>query len=332
MNMQTLHTSTPVVTDLRVVPVAGHDSMLLNLSGAHGPYFTRNVVVLRDSAGNTGLGEVPGGENIRQTLEDARSLVVGQPIGHYQRVLNAMRQAFANRDAGGRGLQTFDLRITVHAVTAIESAMLDLLGQHLSVPMAALLGEGQQREAVKMLAAKGLISSRPRQGISVEPASNWNLYDTSVLSWLLNSSPSLLVLKEFLQMRLAIEPQAAALAAEFARDEDIDQIEKAVLAMRAAAQDPKASMHDADLAFHTSILFASRNRFFYQLRDFISTALNVSIQHTTPAKANDLAVAEDHAKIYTAIRNRQPERAKNLMTHLIDEAMSFIEVAIKQRS
>ncbi|MEX5624215.1 glucarate dehydratase, partial [Pseudomonas syringae] len=80
MNMQTnpaVHTSTPVVTDLRVIPVAGHDSMLLNLSGAHGPYFTRNVVVLRDSAGNTGLGEVPGGERIRLTLEDARSLVVG---------------------------------------------------------------------------------------------------------------------------------------------------------------------------------------------------------------------------------------------------------------
>ena len=145
MNMHTtpqVQHDTPIVTDLRVVPVAGHDSMLLNLSGAHGPYFTRNVVILRDSAGNTGLGEVPGGEAIRQTLEDARSLLVGQPIGHYQRVLNAMRQTFAGRDAGGRGLQTFDLRITVHAVTAIESALLDLLGQHLGVPMAALLGEG----------------------------------------------------------------------------------------------------------------------------------------------------------------------------------------------
>lgn len=142
---------TPVVTHLQVVPVAGHDGMLLNLSGAHGPYFTRNVVVLRDSAGNTGVGEVPGGERIRQTLEEARSLVVGQPIGHYQRVLNAMRQTFANRDAAGRGLQTFDLRITVHAVTAMESALLDLLGRHLGVPMAALLGEGQQRDKVKML-------------------------------------------------------------------------------------------------------------------------------------------------------------------------------------
>ena len=169
MNMQTtpaLHTSTPVVTDLRVIPVAGHDSMLLNLSGAHGPFFTRNVVVLRDSAGNTGLGEVPGGEKIRQTLEDARSLVVGQPIGHYQRVLNAMRQTFANRDSAGRGLQTFDLRITVHAVTAIESALLDLLGQHLNVPMAALLGEGQQRDAVKMLGYLFYIGDRQQTDLA----------------------------------------------------------------------------------------------------------------------------------------------------------------------
>lgn len=154
--------STPIVAQMRVIPVAGHDSMVLNLSGAHGPYFTRNVVVLRDSAGNIGLGEVPGGENIRQTLEDARGLVVGQPIAHYQRVLNAMRDTFGTRDAAGRGLQTFDLRIAVHAVTAIECALLDLLGQHLNVPMAALLGEGQQRDAVKMLGYLFYIADRTR--------------------------------------------------------------------------------------------------------------------------------------------------------------------------
>lgn len=132
----------PVVTSMRVVPVAGRDSMLLNLSGAHGPYFTRNILILEDSAGNTGLGEVPGGEKIRQTLEDARSLIVGQPTGNWNAILNAMRQRFADRDAGGRGLQTFDLRVTIHAVTAVEAALLDLLGQHLGVPVAALLGEG----------------------------------------------------------------------------------------------------------------------------------------------------------------------------------------------
>src|SRR5215210_4369997 len=105
----------PAITELRVVSVASHDSMLLNLSGAHGPFFTRNIVILRDSADNTGVGEVPGGEKIRQTLEDARSLVVGQPIGSYHSILNAVRRGFAERDAGGRGQQTFDLRITIHA-------------------------------------------------------------------------------------------------------------------------------------------------------------------------------------------------------------------------
>lgn len=141
----------PVLTLLRVVPVAGRDSMLLNLSGAHGPFFTRNLLILTDSAGHTGIGEVPGGEKIRQTLEEAREHVVGQPIGAMQQILQRLQLRFADRDSGGRGLQTFDLRTAIHAVTAIESALLDLLGQHLGVPVAALLGEGQQRDAVEML-------------------------------------------------------------------------------------------------------------------------------------------------------------------------------------
>jgi glucarate dehydratase len=141
----------PVVTEMSVIPVAGHDSMLLNLSGAHGPFFTRNIVILKDNAGKTGVGEVPGGARIRQTLEEARQLVVGQPIGMYNNVLKEVRKRFADRDAGGRGTQTFDLRTTIHAVTALEAALLDLLGQFLGVPVAALLGEGQQRDTVETL-------------------------------------------------------------------------------------------------------------------------------------------------------------------------------------
>ena len=95
--------STPIVTHMQVVPVAGRDSMLLNLSGAHGPYFTRNLVILTDSSGHTGVGEVPGGEKIRQTLEDARALIEGQPIGDYNRLLNSLRSRFADRDSGGAG-------------------------------------------------------------------------------------------------------------------------------------------------------------------------------------------------------------------------------------
>jgi glucarate dehydratase len=139
------------ITAMQVVPVAGHDSMLLNLSGAHAPFFTRNIVILKDNAGHTGVGEVPGGEKIRSTLEEALPLVVGKTLGEYKNVMAEVRSRFAERDAGGRGLQTFDLRTTIHVVTGIEAAMLDLLGQFLEVPVAALLGDGQQRDSVEML-------------------------------------------------------------------------------------------------------------------------------------------------------------------------------------
>ncbi len=158
--------STPRVTDMQVIPVAGQDSMLLNLSGAHGPFFTRNIVILKDSAGNTGLGEVPGGERIRQTLEDASALVVGKSLGEYNAILTAMRKCFADRDAGGRGLQTFDLRITIHAITAVESALLDLLGQFMGVPVAALLGEGMQRSEVRMLGYLFYIGDRQKTSLN----------------------------------------------------------------------------------------------------------------------------------------------------------------------
>src|ERR1041385_3249631 len=103
----------PVATEMRVTPVAGHDSMLLNLSGAHGPFFTRNVVILKDNSGHTGISEVPGGEKIRATLEEAKAFVIGQAIGNYNAVLNSVPEKFADRDAGGRGIQTYDLRTTI---------------------------------------------------------------------------------------------------------------------------------------------------------------------------------------------------------------------------
>ncbi|MCS3446654.1 MULTISPECIES: glucarate dehydratase [Bradyrhizobium] len=155
----------PVVTAMEVIPVAGRDGMLLNLSGAHAPFFTRNLVILTDNSGHTGVGEVPGGEKIKKTLEDARDLVVGQTIGACNNILASMRQAFADRDAGGRGKQTFDLRVTIHAVTAVESALLDLLGQHLNLPVAALLGEGQQRASVETLGYLFFVGDRKKTSL-----------------------------------------------------------------------------------------------------------------------------------------------------------------------
>ncbi|WP_158784021.1 glucarate dehydratase [Pantoea sp. BAV 3049] len=144
-------TATPLITEMQVIPVAGHDSMLLNLSGAHAPFFTRNIVIIKDNSGHTGVGEIPGGEKIRKTLEEAAALLTGHSIGEYKNLLSNVRNTFADRDAGGRGTQTFDLRTTIHVVTGIEAALLDLLGQHLGVNVASLLGDGQQRDCVEML-------------------------------------------------------------------------------------------------------------------------------------------------------------------------------------
>ena len=154
---------TPKIAKCSVYPVAGHDSMELNLSGAHAPYFTRNILVLEDTQGNIGVGEVPGGEKITTTLQECAPIVTGASIADYRSILDQVRTTFADRDAAGRGLQTFDLRTTIHVVTAVESAFLDLLGQYLELPVAALLGgDGQQRDAVKMLGYLFYIGDRKK--------------------------------------------------------------------------------------------------------------------------------------------------------------------------
>ena len=168
---------TPTVARVEAVPVAGHDSMLLNLSGAHGPFFTRNVVVVTDSAGHEGLGEVPGGEAIRRTVEEAGEALVGRSVAELASALRGVAAGFGHRDAAGRGSQTFDLRVTVHAVTGLESALLDLLGQHLGVPVAELLGEGVQRRSVPVLGYLFYVGDRRATDLPYlaepDPADDW---------------------------------------------------------------------------------------------------------------------------------------------------------------
>ena len=164
MTTVSIFSETPRVTAMRVVPVAGFDSMLLNLSGAHAPHFTRNLVPLDDNAGHSGVGEVPGDEAIRTVLELSRQLVIGVIIGDRQNVIDAVLRQFAGLDAAGRGLQTYDQRIAIHAATAIESAFLDLLGKHLQPPVADLLGGGRQRSQVEVLGYLFFVGDRNRTG------------------------------------------------------------------------------------------------------------------------------------------------------------------------
>ncbi|KOC89120.1 enolase C-terminal domain-like protein [Winslowiella iniecta] len=154
--------STPVITEMKVIPVAGYDSMLLNIGGAHGAFFTRNIVVLTDSAGHTGVGEAPGGEVIYQTLVDAIKQVKGHEVARMNRLVQQVHQGnqSADFDTFGKGAWTFELR--VNAVAALEAALLDLLGQCLNVPVAELLGPGQQRNEVTVLGYLFYIGDREK--------------------------------------------------------------------------------------------------------------------------------------------------------------------------
>lgn len=179
------------------------------------------------------------------------------------------------------------------------------------------------REAVKMLAAKGLIASRPKKGIQVLPEADWNMFDTDVLGWILSSNPSLTLLKSFTEVRAAIEPQAAALAAVNATFEQLEEIEKALTRMQAAEKGLDDPL-DSDIAFHTGVLKASGNPFIMQLTEFISTALKVSIRYTNAAKGESGDI-EKHAHILNTIKSRNPEKAHLAVKEILDEALALIE-------
>ncbi|NVM74344.1 glucarate dehydratase [Duganella sp. SG902] len=169
---------------MRVIPVAGHDSMLLNLCGAHAPFFTRNLVLLKDSAGRTGMGEVPGGAGILRALQNAVPLVVGSEIGRYHRTLNILRASINGQhqvtDAAEAAVlkQPHEINLRLeNVVTAVEAALLDLLGQHLDMPVCELLGAGQQRDSVPMLAYLFYIGDRNRTDLpyqSGQGATGWH--------------------------------------------------------------------------------------------------------------------------------------------------------------
>ena len=190
--------SSPVITDMKVIPVAGQDSMLLNIGGAHNAYFTRNIVVLTDSAGNTGVGEAPGGEVIYQTLVEAIPMVLGQEIARLNKVVQQVHKGnqAADFDIFGKGAWTFELR--VNAVAALEAALLDLLGKALNVPVCELLGPGKQRDAVTVLGYLFYVGDRTKTD----------------LPYLESTAGSHALKKRFPDARITVDPNGAWLLDE----------------------------------------------------------------------------------------------------------------------
>ena len=178
------------------------------------------------------------------------------------------------------------------------------------------------REAVKMLTAKGLVSARPRQGTVVQPTGNWNLFDPDVLHWLLERKFSIDLLRQFNQLRIAIEPEAAALAAQFHDDADLAAI-RAGLARMAAAEKGEDDPLDADIAFHIAILRASKNPFYAQFRMMVATALRTSIRFTNRVKGRSANIA-DHGAVADAIAARDAQEARLAMRRIIGDVLELI--------
>jgi len=184
------------------------------------------------------------------------------------------------------------------------------------------------REAVKMLTAKGLVSARPRQGTAVQPASCWNLFDADVLRWLLDRKFSVELLRQFNELRIAIEPEAAALAAVQHGEADLAAIRAGLARMEATALGDGDPL-EADIMFHVAILQASGNPFYGQLRSVVATALRSSIRFTNRIKGHTANIA-DHAAVADAIADRAPDRARAAMRNLIGDVLTLIGTCAPQ--
>lgn len=185
------------------------------------------------------------------------------------------------------------------------------------------------REAVKMLTAKGLLKAKPRAGTTVQPAAAWSFFDPDVLRWLLERKFSLDLLRHFNELRAAIEPQAAALAAQAGPGPTHDAIERGLQRMEAAERG-EDDVLEADIAFHIAVLEASANPFFLQFRDMVATALRTSIRFTNRFKGRTADVAA-HRAVFTAIQAGDPSGARAAMAAIIGEVTDFIHTAVDAR-
>jgi len=181
------------------------------------------------------------------------------------------------------------------------------------------------REAVKMLTAKGLLTARPRKGTTVQPSSSWNLFDTDVLRWLLERKFSLELLRQFSELRIAIEPEAAALAAGGAQAAAVAGIRAGYERMEAAETTGEDTL-EADIAFHIAVLNASANPFYMQFRDVVATALRTSIRFTNRFKGRTASLPAHHS-VLSAIEAGDRVAARAAMAAIIAEVMAMIEDA-----
>ena len=235
-----------------------------------------------------------------------------------------MEESGGRGDAGSRNL-TFGLLETLGRAIVTGAYESERFPTEAELAARHAVSRSVTREAVKMLTAKGLLTARPRKGTTVQPASCWNLFDTDVLRWLLEREFSLDLLRQFSELRIAIEPEAAALAARAAGPAEVAAIAAGYARMDAAERGEDDAL-ESDIAFHIAVLEACGNPFYRQFRDLVATALRTSIRFTNRFKGRTASLPDHHA-VLAAIEARDPDAARGAMLTIVADVMGLIAEA-----
>jgi DNA-binding FadR family transcriptional regulator len=185
------------------------------------------------------------------------------------------------------------------------------------------------REAIKVLAAKGLVESRPKVGTRVRPRRDWNLLDPDLLAWQIEAGPDPQFLEQALELRRIIEPAAARLAAERATDEQIAGLHGAHEAMAAAGDDLDAFM-EPDLRFHRLLLEAGQNELLEHMNEIFTAVLHTIFAYSSSSSRAYPSAARRHRAIVKAIEARDPDAAEQRVLRLIDDTKKNLASALRR--
>jgi len=184
------------------------------------------------------------------------------------------------------------------------------------------------REAIKVLAAKGLVESRPKVGTRVRPRRDWNLLDPDVLAWQLEAGPTREFLQDALELRQLIEPAAARLAAGRATDEEIAALREAFTAM-CEARDLEASI-DADVRFHSILLQAAHNELLEHLSSIVTAVLRMLFAFSSRPPRTFTRALPLHEAIIEAVQSHDPDAAEAAALRLLDDTAKNIKRALRE--
>ena len=213
------------------------------------------------------------------------------------------------------------------AIVSGQYAPGEVLNNEIDASEQLKVSRSAYREAMRILAAKGLVESRPKTGTRVSPRNRWSLLDPEVLAWFFESEPTEEFLKGLYELRMIVEPAAAALAAERRDEAQLERMRKALIQMEHETLITEAGQA-ADRDFHDAVLEATGNAALFTL----SSSIGAAVRWTTIFKQRKHKLPRDpmpeHWKVFDAIAAARPDQARQAMERLVSLALEDTRAAI----